>query len=179
MNFFKKLFGGKPSAGSVEDIIDSSLSEIFTLSSLDLTAHTRSEAERIVVEIEGGDTELLKEKDGQLLDALQFLLKRIVQHQFPDERVDLEFDTNGFREESNQALIELAERLKGVALEKGKSVYIRALAPKDRKVIHQHLAGDERVKSKSIGDGHYKKIKIFPVNMRRDSREETAQTVES
>ncbi len=72
-------------------------------------------------------------------------------------------DSNDFREKSNQTLVELAEKLKEVAIERGKSVYFRALPPKDRKVIHQYLAQDERVRSKSIGEGLFKKIKIYPI----------------
>jgi spoIIIJ-associated protein len=82
-------------------------------------------------------------------------------------------DCNGFRQESNQALVDLAEKLKGIALEKGKSVYFRALPPKDRKIIHQYLAGDPRVKSRSIGDGLYKKIKIYPIKGIEEERAET------
>ena len=185
MNFLRNLFGGKKStSGSPESIIEDTLSEVFQLGDFDLTANVKENGEKIVVEVEGKDAETLKERDGQLLDAFQFFIRRVVQHQLPESRVDLEFDTGGFREESSQALIDLAEKLKNVALEKGKSVYIRALAPKDRKVVHQYLANDERVRSKSIGDGHYKKIKIFPNNGQnersgRDRREETAQSAES
>lgn len=60
-------------------------------------------------------------------------------------------------------MIELADKLKEIALTKGKPVYFRALPPKDRKVVHQYLAEDGRVKSRSVGDGHFKKIKIFPL----------------
>ncbi len=182
MNFFKKLFGGgKSAAGTPEAIVEETLGEVFRLGAFDLTASVSGDSERVLVEVEGGDAESLKERDGQLLDALQFFIKRVVQHQLPESRVELEFDTDGYREESSQALVDLAEKLKNVALEKGKSVYIRALAPKDRKVVHQYLANDERVRSKSIGDGHYKKIKIFPNNgnPRRSNAEESAQTAEN
>jgi spoIIIJ-associated protein len=90
-------------------------------------------------------------------------IKRVLQHQLPDARVNLNLDCNGYRDESSKALIELADRLKEKALEQGRSVYVRALPPKDRKVVHQHLAGDARVKSRSVGEGLYKKIKIYPV----------------
>jgi len=86
----------------------------------------------------------------------------VVQHNFPDDKTNILIDCDGFREESNKALIDLAEKLKGIALEKGKSVYCRALPPKDRKIVHQYLAADERVRSRSIGDGLFKKIKIYP-----------------
>jgi spoIIIJ-associated protein len=181
MNFLKKIFGGKSSPGTPEGIAEQTLEDVFKIGDFDLSAKVRGDGEKIVVEVEGGDSELLKERDGQLLDALQFFIKRVVQHQLPESRVDVEFDTGGFREESNQALVDLAEKLKEVALEKGKPVYIRALAPKDRKIVHQYLADDERVRSKSIGDGHYKKIKIFPNNgnSRRDSRDAHDTTEEA
>jgi spoIIIJ-associated protein len=50
-----------------------------------------------------------------------------------------------------------------MALEQGRSVYYRALPPKERKIVHQYLAQDPRIKSRSLGDGLYKKIKIYPV----------------
>jgi spoIIIJ-associated protein len=77
--------------------------------------------------------------------------------------VNISFDCNGYREESSKALVDLADKLKEKALEGGRSVYLRALPPKDRKIVHQHLATDERVRSRSVGEGLYKKIKIYPV----------------
>ena len=65
-------------------------------------------------------------------------------------------------EETEAALIERAESLKTIAIEQGRSVYYRALPPKDRKVVHQYLSKDPRVKSRSLGEGLYKKIKIYP-----------------
>jgi spoIIIJ-associated protein len=69
----------------------------------------------------------------------------------------------------------LADKLKGIAIDKGKSVYFRALPPKDRKLIHQYLAEDGRVKSRSVGEGHFKKIKIYP-NREKDRQEDQSAT---
>ncbi|MGE3973110.1 MAG: protein jag [Bdellovibrionales bacterium] len=173
MSFFKKLFGGgKSSSGSkATEIIESTLDGIFKVGEFDLTHAVTEDPEKITVELQGGDEELLKEKDGQLMDAFQFYVKRVLQHNIPEFKADVVFDAGGYREESSQALIELADKLKEVAIEKNKSVYIRALAPKDRKVIHQHLSNDTRVKSKSIGDGLYKKIKIFPAGLEPRKRQ--------
>ncbi|MAE73493.1 MAG: hypothetical protein CL675_05315 [Bdellovibrionaceae bacterium] len=111
-----------------------------------------------------------------MLDAFQLFVTRAVQHQDPEAQYQLEFDSNGFREEANDALIELAEKLKEIVVKKKKSVYFRALPPKDRKVVHQYLAEDERVKSHSVGDGLYKKIKIYPARGdRRPNREAQSQ----
>jgi spoIIIJ-associated protein len=120
------------------------------------------EEKRITVELFGEDEGALKSKEGLLLDSIQLFLSRVVQHRYPDEKFVVNIDSDGFRQESNEALVELAEKLKTIALTKRKSVYFRALPPKERKIVHQYLAEDGRVKSHSVGEGLYKKIKIYP-----------------
>jgi spoIIIJ-associated protein len=179
--FLSKIFGGKKKAdvSNAQAIIEETLQGLVERGQFQIDFDIREvpadgqEGREFVVELHGEDEELLTEKEGQLLDSIQLFLKRVLQHRADDERVNVTFDCNGFREEANRSLVELAEKLKGIALEKGKSVYFRALPPKDRKVIHQHLANDSRVKSRSIGDGLYKKIKIYPVkSSERDQQAE-------
>ncbi len=190
--FFSKLFGAKKTTagkassttGLVEEIMDGLISR--GEFHLDYTVRTdgSTDMEEITVELSGTDEVLLTEKEGALLDSFQLFIKRVVQHQMPEARVNVSFDCNGFREDSNRELVELAEKLRDKCIEQGRSVYLRALPPKDRKVVHQHLATDERVRSRSVGDGLYKKIKIYPAkagardNARTDDRndEEFATT---
>lgn len=174
--FFSKLFGGKKkdattvsgaNAGSAVELVQDVMHGLIEKAQLDLTMDLKSEmngeTEEISVEMSGADEALLTEKEGALLDSFQLFIKRVLQHQMPDARVNVNFDSNNYREESNKSLVELAEKLKEKCLEQGRSVYLRALPPKDRKVVHQYLAGDDRVRSRSVGDGLYKKIKIYPV----------------
>lgn len=168
--FFSKLFGGKKTdaPSNVSELVELTLNGLIEKAQFDLQFEISSETDdkgeaQVLVEFHGGDEELLKDREGQMIDAVQLFLKRVVQHHLPEDRTNIQIDCNGYREESTQALVELAEKLKGIALEKGKSVYFRALPPKDRKVIHQYLANDDRVKSRSIGEGLYKKIKIYPI----------------
>lgn len=187
--FFSRIFGGgkKKSAATTEadQVIEETLRGIIDHGGFELdfemsVAEESSEERSLTIEFTGPDSDLLKEKEGQMIDAIQLFLKRVLQHRFPDDRTNINIDCEGFREESNHALIELAEKLKAVAIERKKAVYMRALPPKDRKVIHQHLAGDERVKSRSIGDGLFKKIKIFPAKegAGQSNEDQTAETVE-
>jgi spoIIIJ-associated protein len=170
MSIFSKLFGGKKKTGNsdvetlVHDTVEGLLGKANFDLQFDVSSGTDDQGEpQIMIEFSGADEEVLKDKEGQMIDSIQLFLKRVIQHHFPEDRTNVVIDCGGFREESNKELVELAEKLKGIALEKGKSVYFRALPPKDRKVIHQYLSADERVKSRSIGDGLYKKIKIYPV----------------
>ncbi len=166
--FFSKLFGGKgkDANSEIETLVEETLNGIIEKGQFDLTftidSSTEEEESVLAVEFTGGDEELLKEKKGQMLDALQLFLKRSVQHNFPEDKTNITVDCGGYRDEAAGALIERAENLKVIAIEQGKSVYYRALPPKDRKIVHQYLAKDPRVKSRSLGDGLYKKIKIYP-----------------
>jgi spoIIIJ-associated protein len=164
--FFGKLFGKKAAEQSgkvalVEDVLTGLFEAADLKFNFDVTEG--EDKETLSVEIYGDDEELLRAREGQLLDAIQLFLTRVTQHQLKDERVIIQVDNAGYREQANQELTDLAEKLKNVALEKGKPVYFRALPPRDRKVIHQYLAEDGRVKSRSIGEGLFKKIKIYPI----------------
>jgi spoIIIJ-associated protein len=174
--FLKKLFGIKKSEEkSVEMLIDDTIGGICEMAQFDLsfTSKVTRDGEEFTLNVDfsGPDEELLKDRKGQLLDAFQLLIKRIVQHHFSDLRINVNVDCSGYREESNAALIERAENLKTIAIEQQKAVYYRALPPKERKIVHQYLAQDTRVKSRSLGDGLYKKIKIFPA---KSSSQQTA-----
>lgn len=169
MTFFSRIFGGKKKGeeGEVGGLVRSTIEGLIERGNFELEFDISAESDekgqpQLMIEFSGSDESLLKDKEGQMIDAIQLFLQRVVQHHFPEDKTNILIDCNGFREESNQALIELAEKLKGIAIEKGKSVYFRALPPKDRKVVHQYLAEDNRVRSRSIGEGLYKKIKIYP-----------------
>lgn len=172
-----KLFGGKKKGGSeVETLIDDVLKDLMDLSHLKLSFDMERKDDEITVNFFGEDEELLTAKEGQLLDSMQLYIRRVVQHQMPEEQVHVNLDCANFRKDAETALIELADKLKEIALTKGKPVYFRALPPKDRKVVHQYLAEDGRVKSRSVGDGHFKKIKILPVKDQAVEREDDADT---
>lgn len=168
---FSKLFGKKKKEESgPESVVADLMNNIIELGKFDLSFDVKSvEAGHINIDVYGDDEELLTSKEGQLLDALQLYVRRALQHQMPEQNINVNLDCSNFREQANEALIALAEKLKGIALTKGKSVYFRALPPKDRKVIHQYLAEDGRVKSRSIGEGHFKKIKIYPIKNGEES----------
>jgi len=187
MNFFKRLFGGKKEsvegAGEIENLVRQSLDGLIEKGNFELEYELTFENDdkgepQVLVEVKGKDEEILRDKEGQMIEALQLFVKRVLQHHLPEDRTNVVIDSNGYREESSKELIELAEKLKGVALEKGKPVYFRAMPPKDRKVIHQHLAADDRVKSRSIGEGIYKKIKIYPVKPGNGAHAEDSATAD-
>jgi spoIIIJ-associated protein len=164
--FLGKLFGGKNDqskenspAGLLADVLET----IITISNLELSFDVlvNEETGGIKIDLYGKDEGLLLNRDGQLLDGMQLFLKRVLQHQLPEDKISLILDCDSYRERSDESLLKLANKLKGIVIEKGKPVYVKALPPGKRKIVHQFLAEDDRVKSRSIGDGHFKKVKIF------------------
>lgn len=177
---FGKLFGKKEGVTTEADPkahLEATLAGVLEAAGLDLDFEATPDEERegtLRFEVFGADEELLTQKDGQLIDAFQLFLTRVAQHRFPDQKINVQVDNEGYREEVQRELVELAEKLKNVAVERGKPVYFRALPPRDRKTVHQYLAQDERVRSRSVGEGLFKKIKIYP-NKGEDSKETTAE----
>ncbi len=164
--FLGKLFGGKESdskSNSPAALLADVLETIINIANLELSFDVlvNEETNGIKIDLYGTDEGLLLNRDGQLLDGLQLYLKRVLQHQLPEDRIGLILDCDNYRERSDESLLKLANKLKGIVIQKGKPVYVKALPPGKRKIVHQFLADDDRVKSRSIGDGHFKKVKIF------------------
>jgi len=163
---FSKIFGGKSKDSNVQALVKTTLEDLIKVGGFELDFDVQSEkddqGEILNIEVSGADEDLMKDREGQLIDAFQLFVQRVVQHNFAEDKTKITLDCGGYREESSQALLQMADKLKEQALEKGKSVYVRALPPKDRKIVHQHLASDDRVRSRSVGEGLFKKIKIYP-----------------
>ncbi len=166
MGLFAKIFGRK-GVKEKQSLIDELLEQIIEKGGFRISYETKvinreDSSQSFKIAFYGEDEELFVDRNGALLDSFQLFIKRSLQHRFPGDTTGVICDCNNFREKANQSLVDLAERLKKKALDQGRSVYLRALSPKDRKVVHQFLSNDKRVKSRSVGDGLYKKIKIYP-----------------
>lgn len=175
MSLIGRLFGGgdKKNFKNPKGLIDSVLSGLIEKAGFDLSFDIEEikdqENETFKVSFYGDDEEMLTQRDAMLLDALQLFTKRALQHHFSEQIVNVLFDCNDYRAKENENLEAMIGKLKEKVLSQGKPVYVKALAPKERRVVHQFLAKDERVRSKSIGDGHFKKIKIYTASAKQQN----------
>lgn len=166
MNFFKKLFGSDSKEnldprGFVEETAKALIEKAGWELDVTVTQETRDEQNTLVVDFFGADEKLICEREGQYLEAIQIFLKRVLQNRFPEDHSYITVDAAGFSEANQKELEQLADRLRQSVLSKKRPVYCRALPPKDRKIIHQYLSTDNRIRTKSVGEGTFKKIKIF------------------
>ncbi|MCS6838432.1 MAG: hypothetical protein NZ480_06250 [Bdellovibrionaceae bacterium] len=181
MNFFKKIFGSdNPENLDARGLIESVAKGLIKAGGFELdvtvTQETKGDQQYISVEFFGKDEGLLCQKDGQILDALQIFLKRVLQNRMPDKDMNIVVDAAGFSEENQKELEALADRLRNAVLTRKKPVYCRALPPKDRRIIHQYLSSDHRIRTRSIGEGTFKKIKIFLANQSDEPNYQTSRT---
>jgi len=180
MSFIGRLFGGggdkdgnyKNPKKLIEGVLGGLIEKAGFDLSFDLQEVKDSDVESYKINFYGGDEEMLIAKDGMLLEALQLFLKRALQHHFPDDQVNVLCDSNDYRTRENENLEAMIDKLKQKVLAQGRPVYVKALPPKERRVVHQFLSKDERIKSKSIGDGHFKKIKIYAVGAGKTNNEQ-------
>ena len=98
--------------------------------------------------------------EGRTLDSLQYLLRKMVTRHLPD-KIMLSLNAGDFRERRTEELklraIELAAQVKA----DGKTQAIPALNPSERRVVHMALQEDKGVRSRSVGEGLFKKVLIY------------------
>jgi len=118
---------------------------------------------------------------GQTLDALEYLLNRMITK---SEETDahIAVDIEGYRARRWKSLESLALRLGERAKRRRKTVTLSPMSPRDRRVIHLTLEADPLLTTKSMGRGYFRQVCIIPEQGPRRERGRGSgrtQTVES
>lgn len=140
--------------------IQADLFRLLELMGLPSTVTTSYEDNTVVCAVSGPHDEHIVGTEGRTLDSIQYLLRKMVASHLPD-RIMLSLDAGGFRERRAEELkiraVELAEQVKT----DGKTQAIPALNPSERRIVHMVLQADKAVRSRSVGDGVFKKVLIY------------------
>jgi spoIIIJ-associated protein len=127
-----------------------------------------AEDERIEIEIAGPDAGRLIGKKGQTLDALQFLVNKVV-NRFPEGRRHVVLDVEGYKDRRDETLVAMAHRLAEKAAKTGKIITISPMPSRERRVIHMALANCADVTTRSDGQGTDRRVRIIPERRRERS----------
>lgn len=125
--------------------------------------------ERTIYNVNGGNAAVLIGKRGQTLEAIQYLLEKIVNKK-NGGRVRVLVDVEGYLDTRKENLERLASRLAEKAARVGKPMTIGQMNAHDRRIVHLHLKENTDVRTQSIGEGYYRKLMIFPKRRRRGRR---------
>lgn len=119
-----------------------------------------NEANKIVAKLEDGNDEEIIGPEGQTLDSLQYLMRKIIGRKV-DGKVLFSLDVGSYREVRRDDLEEMALKLADEVRESGRTRSIPALNPAERRIVHMKLQDDPTIRSRSVGDGQFKKILIY------------------
>jgi spoIIIJ-associated protein len=118
--------------------------------------------DRVIFLIQCDDGDILIGKDGEILEALQHILRLAIAKKF---KLNLKIlvDINGYREKRKNTLTIMAKRLADKAKRTGRKHKTDPLNPYERRIIHTLFKHNRNITTKSEGEGHTKKVIITPV----------------
>jgi spoIIIJ-associated protein len=131
---------------------------------------------KLIFSISGGDSGVLIGKRGQTLEAIQYLLEKMINKKSTN-RVRVLVDVEGYLDKRKSNLEVMASRMAEKAKRTKKPVTIGQMNAHDRRIVHIHLKDESGVRTQSLGEGYYRKLMIFPKKqggIRRRNNEEKA-----
>ncbi|HLY38707.1 MAG TPA: RNA-binding cell elongation regulator Jag/EloR [Candidatus Binatia bacterium] len=129
----------------------------------------------VLLAVTGDSGGLLIGRRGQTLDALEYIVNRIVARE-DGEAGRVVIDVERYRERRQEYLTTLAQRLADKVRHTGRVVTLNPMSPRDRRIVHLALRSDAAVATRSQGDGHYRRILIVPADRPRQPRQSGQQS---
>jgi spoIIIJ-associated protein len=129
--------------------------------SADIDVHEQED--RIVLEIQTADTDLIIGRKGQVVDALQHLVTKVVYRERAGERgKPLVVDAGGYRDKHIEWLKSLASRMGEKALSTNTIVELSPMSAHDRRIVHMTIAEIPGLSSRSEGEGDDRHVLVVP-----------------
>jgi len=144
------------------NIAKDALENILALIPMEGTSVKATQSNGIIsLDIEGDKSGLLIGRKGRTLDALQFIINKIVNKTL-EKRTQVVVDSESYRKRRKEFLTQMALQMGAKAKRIKKPVATNLLYPHDRRVVHLALRDDNTLSTKSRGDGLFKKVIIIP-----------------
>lgn len=136
------------------------LEELLVKMGLPSEVSIKEEGRSLKAYIKGEHTDTLTAEDGQVLDSIQYLLRKMLSKKFA-QKILISVDADEFRAARRDELVVMAQAIASEVKETGKSKSIPAMNPADRRIVHMAIQDDALIRSRSVGEGIFKKIIIY------------------
>jgi len=159
-----------------EELISSgiqALQKIIDGITLGATIDLSQQRGRLLFSISGGDSGVLIGKRGQTLEAIQYLLEKMINKKSTN-RIRVLVDVEGYLDKRKNNLKLMASRMAEKAKRTKKPVTIGQMNAHDRRIVHIHLKDESGVRTQSLGEGYYRKLMIFPKKQTGNRRKNTS-----
>ena len=143
--------------------------EAFTqglVDAFDLGAQVRSVIvdEGIVVDVTGESLGLLVGPRGATLNAIEELVRTVVQRQTDGHGVRINVDVAGYRAKRREALEAFTRGIAEKVLESGRPQALEPMSALDRKVVHDAAAEIDGVATESQGEEPRRRVVLIPAS---------------
>lgn len=167
----KKLFGSVPAQVRItlkktdgERAVDF-LKGLFEVLGTEAEPVLVGEDEKIEIDLKAEKARSLIGRRGEIIDAVQ-VLAGAVANIGRDEYKRVVVDCENYREEREETLRRVAEKLAAKAIRLGKKVRLEPMNPYERRIIHSALISNEEVTTKSEGKEPARYVVIIPKKMK-------------
>jgi len=148
-------------SADIEARLKETLETIVKYINASATVAVQRDESGIVFNIIGDGSGLFIGKQGQTLDALQFILNKI-KGRYADDALPVTVDSEAYRARRTESLVSLARQLGDKAKKRNGPVTTNLLNPAERRIIHLALEKDADLTTWSKGEGVLKKVIIAP-----------------
>ena len=145
----------------VAEIAKNALEHILSYIIDDATVTVAKYPQNIRLRIEASNPAILIGRHGRTLDALQYLVRRIVRKK-KSTRIGISFDVEGYRDRRKASLTQFALRLGEKVKHSGKPATISPMSAYDRRIVHIALKNNTSVRTQSKGNGLFRELVIMP-----------------
>ncbi len=123
---------------------------------------TEIDEDDVTVHIEGDGLGALVGPRGVTIQALEEVVRAVVQHHAGGHSAWIHVDVAGYRERRRQALVEFAQQIAAEVRETGDERALEPMNAADRKVVHDVVADCAGVDTTSEGEDPRRRVVIFP-----------------
>jgi spoIIIJ-associated protein len=162
----------KKEEGTAEEYGQNFLKDIGDLIGLSFdikVTKVNEKSDRIVFLIQCDNGDILIGKDGDILEALQHIVKLAIAKRYKQAQKVL-VDINGYREKRRKTLTIMAKRMADRAKRTGRRMKTEPLNPYERRIFHNLFKHNRNITTKSEGEGHTKKVVISPITITHGNR---------
>lgn len=157
----KKEEAAPPEEDETLTVARETLEKILSLIPIETTITAEQRDGKVTLNIEGDKSGLLIGRKGKTLDALQFIVNKIV-NKAMERKVNVVVDSENYRKRREDSLVQLALKMGDKAKRIKKPVTTSPMNPHDRRIVHLALKEDGLLDTRSRGEGLLKKVVIIP-----------------
>ena len=156
---------GREEEADVAEIATDVLSSLLRRMGVDASVVVRQDTgdgtEPLILDVEGDNLGILIGRQGETLRDLQYITRLIVSRKL-QRWANVLVDAGGYKRRRERVLAELAGRMADRVVADGRPVTLEPMPPHERRIVHITLRNHDMVTTESTGEGHRRKVVIFP-----------------